>query len=93
MSVRHGVAVGDGGARVALDEEVPRPEEEADKVGERVARLVEEPGVGEHVDLDAVAGVEVEDDALRHHRVPVVLVVVLEIFMTENSGETEFPSP
>ena len=34
--------------------------------------------VGEHVNLDAVAGVEVEYDGLRHHGVPVILVVVLE---------------
>ena len=66
--------------RRALDEEVPRPEEDADEVRERVPRLVEQSGVGEHVNLDAVPGVEVEYDALRHHRVAVVLVVVLEAY-------------
>ena len=45
----------DGGGRggVALDEEVLGPEENADKVREGVARLVEQAGVGEHVHLQS----------------------------------------
>ena len=73
--------VRDNDVRIALDEEIPRPEEDADKVRERVPRLVEQSGVGEHVNLDAVAFVEVEYDALRYHRIPVVLVVVLKTYM------------